>query len=104
MIPPCEDAGLARRASAKYGYTVHDLLMYSAVCGIGLDTVPVPGNVTAAKLKALLLDVARRSAYRLFRLNKPLSARLFPVPGKQAGEQTAFENPYLCNCAVFDVP
>ncbi len=99
MLPPCEDAGLARRASAK-GYTVHDLLMYSAVCGIGLDTVPVPGDVTAAKLKALLLDVAALA----YRLNKPLSARLFPVPGKQAGEQTAFENPYLCNTAVFEVP
>jgi len=99
MLPPCEDTGLARRATAK-GYSIHDLLMYSAVCGIGLDTVPVPGDVPLAKLRALLLDVAALA----YRLDKPLSARLFPVPGKAAGEQTAFENPYLCNTAVFDVP
>lgn len=99
MLPPCEDAGLARRASVQ-GYSIHDLLMYSAVCGIGLDTVPVPGDVPPAKLTALLLDVAALA----FRLNKPLSARLFPVPGKAAGEQTAFENPFLCNTAVFHVP
>ena len=99
MLPPCEDAGLARRAAEK-GYCIHDLLMYSAVCGIGLDTVPVPGDVPSAKLAALLLDVAALA----FRLNKPLSARLFPVPGKAAGDMTTFENPYLCNTAVFEIP
>jgi hypothetical protein len=99
MLPPCEDAGLARRASAR-GYSIHDLLMYSAVCGIGLDTVPVPGDVPPAKLTALFLDVAALA----YRLDKPLSARLFPVPGKSAGEQTTFQNPFLCNTAVFKVP
>jgi phosphoribosyl 1,2-cyclic phosphodiesterase len=39
-----------------------------------------------------------------YRLDKPLSARLFPVPGKSAGEQTTFQNPFLCNTAVFKVP
>ena len=101
MLPPCEDAGLARRAAeATPTYRIHDLLMYSAVCGLGLDTVPVPGDVPQAKLTALLLDVGALA----FRLNKPLTARLFPVPGKTAGEMTSFENPYLCNTKIFDVP
>ena len=39
-----------------------------------------------------------------FKLNKPLTARLFPVPGKSAGEMTTFENPYLCNTRIFAVP
>ena len=43
--------------------------------GLGLDTVPVPGDVPPAKLTSLLLDVAALA----FRLNKPLTARLFPV-------------------------
>jgi uncharacterized protein (UPF0210 family) len=34
------------------------------------------------------------------RLNKPLSARLFPVPGKKAGERTEFTSPYLTNTLV----
>lgn len=33
-----------------------------------------------------------------FRLNKPLTVRLFPVPGLQAGEVTEFESSAdLCN-------
>lgn len=99
MLPPLEDAGLARGA-ADGAYRIHDLLAYSAVCGLGLDTVPVPGDVPKAKLAALLLDVAALA----FRLNKPLTARLFPVPGKAAGDAVEFENPHLCSSAVFDVP
>lgn len=99
MLPPLEDVGLAARAT-EGRYRIHDLLAYSAVCGLGLDTVPVPGDVPPAKLAALLLDVAALA----FRLDKPLTARLFPVPGKAAGEMTDFVNPHLCNAAVFDVP
>jgi uncharacterized protein len=39
-----------------------------------------------------------------FRLNKPLTVRLFPVPGLRAGEITSFESDDLCNCAVLAVP
>lgn len=99
MLPPCEDVGLARRAG-EMSYSIHDLLMYSAVCGIGLDTVPIAGDTPKAKLAALLLDVAALA----FRLQKPLTARLFPVPGKHAGEQTTFKNPILCNTRIFEVP
>ena len=31
---------------------------------------------------------------------KPLSVRLFPVPGLQPGELTRFNSPYLTNTAV----
>ncbi|HZD94138.1 MAG TPA: DUF711 family protein [Candidatus Sulfotelmatobacter sp.] len=45
----------------------------------------------------LLLDVASLST----KLNgKPLSARIVPVPGKRAGEETEFDSPYLCNSRV----
>merc|ERR1712060_319999 len=98
MLPPLEDMGLAHRANERC-YRINDLLMYSAVCGLGLDTVPVPGDVAEERLQALFLDIAALA----FRLNKPLSARLFPVPGKAAGEMTTFKNPFLCNARVFDV-
>jgi len=99
MLPPCEDRGLAEKA-AEHSYTLHDILAYSAVCGLGLDTVPIPGDVPRSKLKALLLDVAALA----FRLDKPLTARLLPVPGKRAGERTCFTNPCLVDTVVFDVP
>jgi len=33
----------------------------------------------------------------------PLSARLFPVPGKAAGEIARFDDPYLMDCVVMPV-
>ena len=47
----------------------------------------------------LLLDVATLA----LRLQKPLSARLFPVPGKDVGERTAFTSPYLTNTLVKEI-
>mmetsp|Transcript_115268 Transcript_115268/g.336993 ORF Transcript_115268/g.336993 Transcript_115268/m.336993 type:complete len:408 (+) Transcript_115268:2-1225(+) len=99
MLPPLEDAGLAKRANER-AYRIHDLLCYSAVCGLGLDTVPIPGDISAAKLAALLLDVAALA----HRYNKPLSARLFPVPSGKAGDMTNFKNPFLCNACIFELP
>ncbi len=95
MLPVLEDSVLARRA-AEGQLTPADLLSYSAVCGIGLDTIPLPGDVTAEQLTAVLLDVAMLAA----RLNKPLTARLMPLPGLQAGDLVAFDFPYFANSRV----
>jgi len=95
MLPVLEDAVLGRRWEEGL-LSAHQLLLYSAVCGTGLDTVPLPGNMPAEMIAHLLLDVATLA----LRLNKPLSARLFPVPGKIAGERTAFTSPYLTNTVI----
>jgi hypothetical protein len=95
MFPVLEDAVLGQR-NAEGRVDIRDLLLYSSVCGTGLDTVPIPGDTPSERIERLLLDVASLS----LRLNKPLSARLFPVPGKVAGEMTAFESPYLTNTLV----
>ncbi|MHB9020169.1 MAG: DUF711 family protein, partial [Minisyncoccota bacterium] len=95
MLPVLEDLTLAARA-AEGSLTVRDLLMVSAVCGTGLDTVPLPGEATAAQLAAILLDVAVLSQ----RLDKPLTARLMPIPGKTAGGRTDFEFEFFANSRV----
>ena len=95
MQPVLEDSVLAQRA-ADGTLTIKDLLLYSAVCGTGLDTVPLPGDVTAEQLAPLLLDL---SALAL-RLDKPLTARLMPVPGKKTGEPTAFNFGFFANGKV----
>jgi uncharacterized protein len=95
MFPVLEDAVLGERWSQGL-VDVQRLLLYSAVCGTGLDTVPLPGDVSIEALSRLLLDVASLA----LRYQKPLSARLFPVPGKAAGEMTAFSSPYLVNTRV----
>ncbi|TFI51740.1 DUF711 family protein [Mastigocladus laminosus UU774] len=98
MLPVCEDVGLAARANEKT-YDITNLLLYSAVCGCGLDTVPIPGNISVEKIAAILMDIATLA----IKLDKPLSARLFPIPGKEAGEMTAFNSPYLVDCKIFAV-
>jgi uncharacterized protein (UPF0210 family) len=95
MLPVLEDAMLGRRWEEGL-VNAHQLLLYSAVCGTGLDTLPLPGDSTAQEIARLLLDVATLAV----RLNKPLSARLFPVPGKQVGERTTFTSQYLTNTIV----
>jgi uncharacterized protein (UPF0210 family) len=95
MLPVLEDAILAQRA-AEGTLTVKDLLLYSAVCGTGLDTVPLPGDTTPGQIAAVLLDL---SALAL-RLDKPLTARLMPIPGKKAGDPTEFKFDYFANSRV----
>jgi uncharacterized protein (UPF0210 family) len=95
MLPVLEDATLAQRA-AEGTLTVRDLLLYSTVCGTGLDTVPLPGDTSRDQLAAILLDLAALSQ----RLDKPLTARLMPIPGKQSGDPTEFDFGYFANSRV----
>jgi uncharacterized protein (UPF0210 family) len=90
MLPLMEDRLLARRWE-EGRVSLDQLLAWSAVCGTGLDTVPVPGDTPVGLLAKVIADVASLAA----RLGKPLSARLLPAPGKRVGEMTAFGSPYL---------
>lgn len=98
MLPVLEDSRLAQRASEGL-VSVDSLLLYAAVCGLGLDTVPLPGDTGSDELAAIILDMATLAA----RLDKPLTARLFPVPGARAGDRTAFDFPYFANSRVLAV-
>lgn len=98
MLAVIEDLGLAKGSIQKQ-YDIRTLLTNSAVCGIGLDTVPIPGDTSIEKIAALMRDTGTLA----FRLNKPLTVRLFPYPNKKAGEITEYENDDLCNCAILEV-
>lgn len=95
MLPVLEDPLLAQRAGEDR-YSIRDVLLYSSVCGTGLDVVPIPGNTSADSISGLLRDVASLST----RLRKPLSARLFLVPGKKAGDMARFNDPVLTDSVV----
>jgi hypothetical protein len=95
LLPVLEDRTLARR-SAEGTFTLDSLLLYSAVCGTGLDTIPLPGDTSAEELAAILLDVATLA----LAADKPLTARLMPIPGKQAGEVTDFDFEYFANARI----
>lgn len=95
MQPVLEDSVLAKRA-AEGTLTIKDALLYSAVCGTGLDTVPLPGDTTAEQISPLLLDICALA----LRLDKPLTARLMPIPGKKAGDNTSFDFGFFANSKV----
>ncbi len=99
MLALTEDTGLARGTTHSH-FDIRSLLTYSSVCGIGLDTVPIPGDTPVDKISALMRDTGTMA----YRLNKPLTVRVFPVPGLKAGDMTAFQSDDLCNCAVLAVP
>jgi uncharacterized protein (UPF0210 family) len=96
MLPVLEDSTLARRA-AEQAPSVHELLLYSAVCGTGLDTIPLPGDISQSELAGIYLDVA---ALSVALDAKPLTARLMPVPGAAAHDVTAYEFDYFANSRV----
>ena len=95
MLPVMEDQRLAQRWSENT-YDIDSVLAYSAVCGTGLDTVPLPGDVSEERLVKIFGDVASLA----WKWHKPLSARLQPVSGKKAGDKTDFESQYLFNTTL----
>ncbi|HLK04570.1 MAG TPA: DUF711 family protein [Candidatus Acidoferrum sp.] len=95
MLPILEDSRLAERWS-QGRVSLEGLLSYSAVCGTGLDTIPLPGDISTDQLTLILADVATLAV----KWHKPLSARLLPVKGKIAGDTTEFNEPFLVNAVI----
>jgi uncharacterized protein (UPF0210 family) len=95
FFPVLEDLVLSQDA-AEGTLTIKDLLLYATVCGTGLDTVPLPGDISVDALYALLLDLGALS----LRHDKPLTARLMPMPGKVAGDEIHFDFPYFADSKV----
>jgi uncharacterized protein (UPF0210 family) len=101
MLPVMEDLILATRANTfpKPSYTMKDLLLFSTICGVGLDTIPIPGDATPEEIASLYMDLGTIA----YRLKKPLSARLLPMKDGKAGDFTQIDSPYLVNTRIFSI-
>jgi uncharacterized protein (UPF0210 family) len=99
FLPVLEDKVLAARA-AKGQLTINHLLLYATMCGTGLDTIPLPGDASPEAITSILIDVGVLSLHH----NKPLTARLMPIPGKSAGDEIHFDFPYFADSCVMDLP
>jgi len=99
MLPVMEDTLLAQRW-AEATYDIDSLLAYSAVCATGLDTVPVPGDISVEQLERIFGDIASLAV----KWDKPLAGRLLPVKGMKAGDQTEFQDPSLFNTKLRALP
>uniref|UniRef100_Q01SX8 DUF711 domain-containing protein n=1 Tax=Solibacter usitatus (strain Ellin6076) TaxID=234267 RepID=Q01SX8_SOLUE len=95
MVPVLEDAVLAKRW-AEGTYNMDSLLAYSAVCAGGLDTIPLPGDISEERLARIMGDVASLA----WKWHKPLAARLLPAPGKHPGDHTEFDDGRMANTLV----
>jgi hypothetical protein len=95
MVPVMEDKVLSQRW-AESTYNTDSVLAYSAVCGTGLDTIPLPGDISLKQLEDIFSDVASLAT----KWNKPLSARLLPVQNKKPGDRTEFQDPRLFNTTI----
>jgi len=85
FIPVMEDAVLAD-AVGKGALTIEKLEAMTCVCSVGLDMVPIPGDVDADTISAIIADEMAIGMVN----NKTTAARLIPVPGKKAGEHVSF--------------
>ncbi|MGA7139278.1 MAG: DUF711 family protein [Terriglobales bacterium] len=99
MLPVLEDERLAERWS-EGKLSIDALLSYSSVCATGLDTVPLPGDVTEEQIARILGDVAALAS----KWHKPLTARLLPVRDKHAGDKSDFDDPHLTNATIQPLP
>jgi len=95
MLPIMEDVVLAERTN----FTIRDILLFSTICGVGIDTVPIPGNTKIEELACLYMEIVTLA----FRLNKPLSCRVLPMLNKEAGDMTNVNSNYLKNTKVVAV-
>ena len=95
LFPVLEDTLLAARVG-EGAVSLSDLLTYASVCGAGLDVIPLPGSITRETLTGVLLDVAGMAV----RLDKPLTARLMPMPGLEAGADIDIDFPWFAKGKV----
>jgi uncharacterized protein (UPF0210 family) len=93
-----EDFTIAR-SLIENNFSLDTLLLYATLCGTGLDCIPLPGDITEKELFYILLDICTIS----LRLKKPLTARLMPIPGKEAGDDVKFDFEYFAPSKIMDI-
>ena len=94
-----EDKLLAKENNFKT-FTMNDFLLYSSVCGCGIDMIPISGNVLPEQVKSLILDTFSISE----KYKKPLGVRVLPIPNKKDNEFTEFDMEFIENTRVIGIP
>lgn len=85
FIPVCEDLNIAEAAEKGY-LTIEKLEAMTCVCSVGLDMVPVPGDISEETLAGIIADEMAIGMIN----NKTTATRIIPVPGKKAGDSVFF--------------
>lgn len=99
MQPVLEDYTIGLRNNEEK-LELSKLMLFSTMCGLGLDCIPLPGDADSDTISLLLMDIAMIAC----RLNKPLTARLMPIPNGKTGDLTTFKFEYFTNSKIFNFP
>ncbi len=78
--------------------SLEKLMLFSTLCGCGIDMVPIPATTYLEDVTSMVLDVAALA----IRLGKPLGVRFVPVPNKQVNEYVSFNLDFLCDSRVMN--
>ena len=85
FIPVTEDAGMINAARCG-ALTLNKLEAMTAVCSVGLDMIPVPGDTPPEIISAIIADEAAIGMVN----SKTTAVRLIPAIGKKAGDELNF--------------
>jgi uncharacterized protein (UPF0210 family) len=96
MYSILEDCGFTDVSHDLNSLPVSQLLSLSSICGCGVDMLPVPGDISNNEIMAIMLDVAAKASW----LDKPLGARVLPIPNKTSGDLTEFEHDFFVNTKI----
>lgn len=97
MYPVLEDRFLTSSNDMNI-LNMESLLLYSSVCGCGPDMIPLPGDISEKEISSIILDMSSLALM----LNKPLIARLVPIPNKKSGELTNFDYHFFHNTKIMN--
>ena len=87
------------KANNNGDFTIDSIILYSTVCGCGLDMVPLPGDAMEEEIASIILDVATTS----IKLGKPLGVRVLPIPNKNSSNITELELDFLTNTKIPEI-
>ena len=74
-------------------FDINSLMLYSTVCGCGLDMIPIQGEFIHEEVVSLILDISSLAKKH----DKPLGIRLLPIPFKWYGDKTEFNMDFLAD-------
>lgn len=97
FIPVSEDSRMA--LAVKDGaLSLEKLEAMTAVCSVGLDMVPIPGDTPVETIAGIIADEMAIGVSN----NKTTAVRIIPVPGKKAGETISYGG-LLGEATILDV-
>ncbi|MCK5836400.1 MAG: PFL family protein [Desulfobacula sp.] len=98
FIPVSEDLNIAHAAANGF-LSIEKMEAMTAVCSVGLDMVPIPGDISVECLAGIIADEMAIGMIN----SKTTATRLIPVPGKKAGDKVYFGG-LLGEAKIMNIP